>query len=209
MESPIFSVPWSTRIVATDAAPSVQFGFDDGSRRGRARIGLRLDFGIGDQQDLFQQVIQSELFFGRDFDRLHFAAVGFRHDIVLGELRQNAGRVRAFFVNFVDGDDDRDTCRFGMIDRFNGLRHDAVIGGDDQDGNVRHLSATRPHRGKRFMAGRVQKRDLALLAGVLGIVHFDLIGADMLRDAAELARRRLSPDGSRRAATFCRGRHGP
>ena len=105
-----------------------------------------------------------------------------------GELGQNARRVRAFFVNLVDGDNDRDTGGFGVVDGFNCLRHDAVIGGDDQNGNVRDLCAARPHRRKGFMAGRVQKRDFALLAWMFGIVHFHLIRADMLRDAAELAR---------------------
>ncbi len=126
-----------------------------------------------------------------------------------GELGQDARRVGAFLVNLVDRDDDRYAGRFGVIDRFNRLRHDAVIGGDDQDGDIRHLRAPRPHGRKGFVAGRIQKSDLALLAWMIGIIHFHLIRADMLRDAAELARRPLWHGGWRPAERSCRGRHGP
>ena len=42
-----------------------------------------------------------------------------------------------------------------MIDGLNGLRHDAVVGGDHQNGDVRHLRAARPHRREGFMTGRI------------------------------------------------------
>ena len=96
----------------------------------------------------------------------------------------------------------RDLRRLGVVDRLDRLRHRPVVGGDDQHDDVGHLGAARTHRRERLVAGRIQEHDVAALAR-------HLVGADVLRDAAGLARRRRSPCGSRRAATSCRGRRGP
>ena len=57
------------------------------------------------------------------------------------------------------------------------MRHDAVIGGDDQDDDVRHLGAAGAHGGEGFVTRRVQEGDLAAVDG-------HLIGTGALRDAA-------------------------
>ena len=51
----------------------------------------------------------------------------------------------------------------GVGDGFDGLRHDAVIGGHHQHDDIGDLGAARAHRGKGGMAGRVEEGDL--LAG--------------------------------------------
>ena len=67
-----------------------------------------------------------------------------------------------------------------MSDRFLGLRHDAVVGGHDQHDHVGHVGAAGTHRGERLVARRIEERDDALRRG-------DVIGADVLRDAARFA----------------------
>ncbi len=67
-----------------------------------------------------------------------------------------------------------------MVDRLNGLRHDAIIGGDDEDDDVGNLGATGTHGREGLVAGRVDERDGAAIDGDLG-------GADGLRDATGLA----------------------
>ncbi len=66
-----------------------------------------------------------------------------------------------------------------MGDRLLRLRHDAVVGGDDEDGDVGHLRAAGAHRGERLVARRVEEGDLAA-------VDVHLVRADVLRDAAGL-----------------------
>ena len=61
-----------------------------------------------------------------------------------------------------------------MGDGLLGLGLDAVIGCDDEHGDVRHLRASGAHRRERFVAGRVQEGDLA--AVVLGLVGADVLG---------------------------------
>ncbi len=53
-------------------------------------------------------------------------------------------RIGVGLIDLVDGDDDRNARRFGVVERFDRLRHDAVIGGDDENDDVRHLG----HRGR-------------------------------------------------------------
>ncbi len=68
-----------------------------------------------------------------------------------------------------------------MVDRLGGLRLDAVVGGDDDHRDVRHAGAAGAHRGEGLVARRVEERHELVV-----VMH--LVGADVLRDAAGLAR---------------------
>ena len=67
-----------------------------------------------------------------------------------------------------------------MVDGLDGLGHDAVIGSNDQNGDVSHVGAAGTHGGECLMARSIEEGDEA-------VVDLDLIGADGLRDAAGLA----------------------
>ena len=105
-------------------------------------------------------------------------------------------------VDLVHGDDDRHLGGARVVDRLDGLRHDAVVGGHDQHGDVRHLRAAGAEGGERLVARRVEERDPAA-------VVVDLVGADVLRDAAGLGLDDCASRGWRRGASSCRGRRGP
>ncbi len=68
-----------------------------------------------------------------------------------------------------------------MIDRLDGLRHDAIIGRNHEHDDVRHLGAACAHRRERGMAWRVDERDSVAAR------QRDLISPDMLRNAAGFA----------------------
>ena len=90
------------------------------------------------------------------------------------------GRIGVGLVHLVDGHDDRNAGRLGVLDGFDGLRHDAVIGRHHQDRDIGRLGAAGTHGGERLVARGVEEGDLLA-------VLFDLIGADMLGDAAGFA----------------------
>ena len=92
-------------------------------------------------------------------------------------------------INFVDGDEDRNFRGLRVVERFQRLRHDAVIGGDDEHDDVRDVRAAGAHGAECRVAGRVEKRDLRQLLFAFGMRHGNRVGADVLRDAAGLARR--------------------
>ena len=71
-----------------------------------------------------------------------------------------------------------------MVERLDRLRLDAIVGSHDEHGNVGHLSASGTHGGEGLVTRRVDERDRAIAA--IGVGR-DLVGADVLRDAACLA----------------------
>ena len=100
--------------------------------------------------------------------------------VVFREILLDTVGVCAGQVHFVDRHDDGRPGGFGMVDGLDGLRHDAVVGGDDENGNVRHHRAAGTHGGERLVTRRVEERDGAA-------VDHDAVCADVLRDAARLA----------------------
>ena len=105
-------------------------------------------------------------------------------------------------VDLVDRDDDRHLGRFGVVDGFEGLRHDAVVRRHHQDDDIGDLGAAGAHAGERFVTGGVDEDDLLA-------VHLHLVRADVLGDAAGFARPRHWLRGWRRAARSYRDRRGP
>ena len=67
-----------------------------------------------------------------------------------------------------------------MVERFESLRHHAVVRGDDENDDVGDLRAAGPELSERLVPGRIQERDPAAVVR-------DLVGRDVLGDAAELA----------------------
>ena len=85
------------------------------------------------------------------------------------------------FVHLVDGKDDGHVGRYGVADGLLGLRHDVVVGSDDDDGDVGDLGASGTHGGEGFVARGVEEGDFA------AVVERHVVGTDVLRDAAGLA----------------------
>ena len=94
--------------------------------------------------------------------------------------REHPLRVGVVLVDLVDRHDDRHLGRPGVVDRLDRLRHHAVVGGDHEHDDVGRLGAAGAHLRERGVARGVEERDL--LAALL-----DLVGADVLGDAAGLA----------------------
>ena len=67
-----------------------------------------------------------------------------------------------------------------MGDSLLGGRHHRVVGSDDDDGDIRHLSTTGTHSGEGLMTRGVEERNLTT------ILQFHVIGTDMLRDTTSL-----------------------
>ena len=82
-------------------------------------------------------------------------------------------------VDLVDRDDDRHLGGAGVADRLLRLRHDAVVGCDDEHRDVRDLGAAGPHRREGLVARGIEE-------GELPAVDLGLIGADVLGDPAGL-----------------------
>ena len=165
------------------AAALLDGRFDD--EAGGEAVGRRRElehFGL--QQDGVEQLVDALAGLGRHLHEHVAAAPFFGDDFVLGELGAHAIRIRVALVDLVDRHDDGHASRLGVLNGFDGLRHDAVVGRDHQHHHVGGLGAARTHGGERRVAGRVEEGDHALR-------RFDVIRADVLRDAARLTGRDL------------------
>ena len=101
---------------------------------------------------------------------------------MLQQFLPYAVEIDARLVDLVHRHDDRHTGRLGVADCLDGLRHNAVIGCDHQHHHVGDARAAGAHRRKRGVARRVEEGD------AFASRHLHLVGADVLGDAAGLAR---------------------
>ncbi len=151
---------------------------DSGGVGGRVRLEL---LELGHEQDHVQELVEALVGLGGDVLVDGVAAPVLGVEAHLGELAADLVGLRALLVDLVDGDHHRHVGGLGVVDRLDRLRHDAVVGGDDDDRDVGDLGAAGAHRREGLVAGSVEEGD-RLALGV------DLVGADVLGDAAGLAR---------------------
>ncbi len=161
-------------------ARSVQLRVQDHSRGQGGRVRLQVAH-VGHQEDHLEQLVDPLLLPGGDRDRHDVSPPVLDQKTLIGELLFDAVEVCARLVDLVDRHDHRHAGGARVVNRLDRLRHDAVVGGDDQDHDVRDPGAARPHHGEGLVAGRVDEGDAAVPGP-------DVIRADVLRDAAGLAR---------------------
>ena len=161
------------------AAALVELGLEDVTGGKGIGVGLELEH-VGLEQHGLEQVVDTDLLLGRDVDEHVLSAPLLGDDAVLGELLAHAVGVGARLIDLVDGDDDGYAGGLGVVDRLDGLGHDAVVGSHDQNDDVGHLGAAGTHGRKGRVAGGIDEGDLT-------IVDHDLRSADGLRNAARLA----------------------
>ena len=142
------------------AAPDVEPRLDDRPGRVGGRVRGELELEVGDEQHLLEQVVEADPLLRGDLGELGRAAPLLGLQPVGGEVGLHPVGVRVGQVDLVHGDDDRHARRARVRDRLARLRHDAVVGGDDEHGDVSHLRAAGAHGGERLVARRVEERDL-------------------------------------------------
>ena len=111
-------------------AALVELSLEDVTGGKGVGVGLELEH-VGLEQHGLEQVVDTDLLLGRDVDEHVLSAPLLGDDAVLGELLAHAVGVGARLIDLVDGDDDGYAGGLGVIDRLDGLRHDAVVGSHD------------------------------------------------------------------------------
>src|SRR3984893_866250 len=146
------------------AAAAIDAGFENRAAGRRAWIGAKLA-QIGNEQDPFEELVEIFLFARGDFDDYGIAAPFFRHQAAIGKLTLNAFGLGFRLINLVDGNNDGDVGGTRVVDGFERLRHQAVIGGNDQHNKIGDLGATSAHARKGFVSGRINEDDAAAVNG--------------------------------------------
>ena len=161
------------------AAAGIQLGFDNGALGHAVGVGGQLH-GIGHQQDHLQEVIQPHAGFGGNGNADGIAAPLLGDQLVFGELLLDALGIGFGLIHLIDGHDDGNTGLLGVVDGLYRLGHNAVIGGDDQHGDIGDLGATGSHGGEGGVAGGIQEGDGTA-------IHLHLVSTNVLGDAAGFA----------------------
>ena len=171
--------------VATAPRPLSSLRLDGDTAGVLVRVRAQVETGVGGEQHRVEEVLDADVVARRHVDEHDVSAVLLGDEAELGELLAHLGRVGVRLVDLVDRDHDRHVGRLGVVQRLDRLRHDAVVGRDHEDRDVGDLRTTGTHGGERLVARGVDEGDGALDALVLGP---DLVGTDVLGDAAGLAR---------------------
>ena len=162
------------------SAANVELRFDHRTLRCTVWVRLELkNFRL--KGDGLKQIIKALTCDGRNFDVLHFTGHFLNDHFVLQQIRAHLVWVSSGSVDLVDRDDHRHFGSFRVIDRLDRLRHDRVVGSDDQHHDIGHLRTARPHGRESRVARRIEEGQQ------LATIGFDLIGTDVLRDAPGFA----------------------
>ncbi len=163
------------------AAAAVEPRFHDRALGDPVRVRLEVEH-LALQFDRLEQLAQVGLLQGGHLHLERVAAHAFDLHVVVQQLGADALGLGARLIDLVDRHDDRHAGRLGVVDRLDGLRHHAVVRRYDEDDQIGHLGAAGSHGREGRMARGVDEGDGAARR------RGDLIGADMLGDAAGLAR---------------------
>ncbi len=75
-----------------------------------------------------------------------------------------------------------------MVYRFQRLRHHSVVRCDHDDHDVGDLGSAGTHAGEGFVTWGIEEDDFAAEGGRVRLGNTNLVGADVLRDAAGFTR---------------------
>ena len=136
------------------------------------------------QQDHLQQGIDPLAGMSGNRHEDGTAAPVFRNQLVFRKLLFYSFHIGTRFIDLVDSNNDFHSCCLGMIDCFNSLRHNTIVGCYYQHGNIRGIGSSHTHGGKSLMSRRIQESDLL----TINIYH---ISANMLGNSSSLTIRHM------------------
>ena len=135
---------------------AVKGGFDN--HAGSVSLGVRPQFqDFGEHQQVLDQVVNAVAGLGRYWNGDDVATPFFHQQVALAELPLDDVRLGGGQVHLVDCDDDGHLGRPGVVDGLVRLGHDAIVGGDDQHGNVGYPRASGPDRREGGVPGGIQE----------------------------------------------------
>ena len=129
------------------AAILIQTSLNDRTLCSTVGICLQL-LQLRSHNDRFQKGIDAFAGFCGNAANLGVAAPLGRNEFMLGKLGEDTVGVGARLIHLIDRNNNGNLCGFGMVDCFDGLRHDTVIGSNHQNCNIGAHCATRTHGGE-------------------------------------------------------------
>ena len=161
------------------AAALVEGGFDNRTHGVAVRVGLEFKH-IGFEEYFLEQFLNADALLGTDVLTLVLTAPFFHEEVHRCQAFLDLIGVCSRLVDFVDGENDRHIGRHSVVDGLFRLRHDVVIGCNDDDSNVGDLCTAGTHGRKGFVTRRIQEGDVS------AAIERHVVGSDVLRDTTRL-----------------------
>ena len=162
------------------ATTLVERRFDDATRSLAVGVGLQVEH-FSFKEHFLQQVVNAYALLGTDFLTLVFTSPFFYQKVHVGKVFTYFVGVGTRFVYLVDGKHHRHVGSLCMGNGLTGGGHHAVVGCNDDDGDIGDLGTAGTHGGKCLVTGSVEEGDLSAVA------QCHVVGTDMLGDATSLA----------------------
>ncbi len=156
-----------------DAFGFIERGFNDGTNGLAVGVGMNVH-AVADEQNSFQQIIQTHFLFGRYRYHQCVAIPFIWHQTGFCQLMFGEIGVGIWAVDLVECNDDGNAGSLGMCNGFAGLRHDAVSGSHDQNYYISTLGTASAHCSKCCMAWSIQEGDQTVFLDHL--VSTDVLG---------------------------------
>ena len=165
------------------ALAAVELCLDDNAIRCTVRVRLQLHH-IGLKNDILKQVIDAHTGLRRYRNADDVSAILLRDEVILHQLLLYLIRVCCRLIHLIDGNDDRRVCSLRVVDRLDGLRHDTIIGCNNEYRDIGRLCTTHTHRGEGFVSRCIEEGDDSVF-----VIYIDLylVSTDGLCDTTGLA----------------------
>ncbi len=138
------------------ATALIQTGFNNNTMGSTVRIGFQF-LHFGNQKNGFQQLIQVHTGLSGNRNTDGVTTPLFRNNFMFSQLLHNFIHGSFRLIHFVDSNHNGNFGSFGVVNGFNGLWHDTVVCGNNQNGNISCQCTSGTHFGKGGMARGIQE----------------------------------------------------
>src|SRR3989338_7832554 len=161
---------------------------NDPSFSGKGRI-TREPPPLGNDENKVQQRFYAGAVFCRNRRPRDVSAERLKIDGVLHERCLRFFHIRVRLVYFIYGNDKRNLCRADTLKRFQRLRLDTIVGGDDEYRDIGDISAARADGLECGVPWSINERDAFPRRSLLALGSMNhFIRGDVLGNSARLAR---------------------
>jgi len=105
----------------------------------------------------------------------HISTILFQHNAIIQKLSNDSIHISIRQIYFIDSDNDRNACRFSMINSFFSLRFHPFISGNYNDRYIGNIGTPSSHCRKSFMSRSIKESNFIF-------INLNLISSNMLSD---------------------------
>ena len=136
------------------AASLIELGFDHDALGGAFIVGFEI-LHVGHEKHHFEKLLDALMFECGNRYADGIAAPFFGNQVVVGKVLFDGFDIGTGFIDLIDGNDDGNTGSLGVVNGFDCLRHDTVVGRHHENCDIGGHGTSGTHGGEGFVARRI------------------------------------------------------